>query len=138
MPASGPGRVGGRVLDLWHTAGFREERYAAIELTGHQLYRAYQDARALDLYRHLVVTGAWWDYVDGVACARVGPILRADPDRVDPVVRAWALDDDLWLRRTAILCQLGGKTDPDWVLAFVQRHPDDLAPLSRREALKNL
>jgi len=84
----------------------------------------------------------------------------------------------LWLRRTAILCQLGSKadtrldllehalahnlvggphgheffvqkaigwalrehakTDPDWVLAFVERHPEDLAPLSRREALKNL
>ena len=30
------------------------------------------------------------------------------------------------------------KTDPDWVLAFVERHPNDLAPLSRREALKHL
>ena len=30
------------------------------------------------------------------------------------------------------------KTDPGWVRAFVDRHRDDLAPLSRREALKNL
>ena len=166
------------VLDLWDHAGFREERYAAIELTGHRFYRAYQDVQALDLYRHLVVTGAWWDYVDGIASARVGPILRADPEAVEPVVRAWAVDDDLWLRRTAILCQLNSlaetrtallehaltqnllgsphgteffvqkaigwalrehaKTDPDWVLALVGRHEHRLAPLTRREALKNL
>ena len=59
------------------------------------------------MYEDLIVTGAWWDYVDEIAARRVGPILRAAPERVAPVMRAWATDGDLWRRRTAILCQLG-------------------------------
>lgn len=94
---------------LFDQAAYREERYAAVALTGHRLYRSFQHPGALDLYGHLVVTGAWWDIVDTVAGNRVGPILRAFPDEVTPVVRRWAVDDDLWLRRTAILSQLGSK-----------------------------
>ena len=103
------------VLALWDGALFREERYAAIELTGHRYYRHLQDPAVLDLYRHVVVTGAWWDYVDGIAANRVGPILRAAPQVVSPVLRAWATEDDLWVRRTAVLSQLGSKhaTDVD-------------------------
>lgn len=98
---------------LWDDAAYREERYAAVGLTGHRAYRAHQDARALDLYHHLVVTGAWWDLVDEVAANRVGPILRAAPVAVTPVIRAWARDDDLWVRRTAILCQIRSKQATD-------------------------
>jgi 3-methyladenine DNA glycosylase AlkD len=103
------------VLTLWDRAAFREERYAAVALTAHRFYRDFQDAGTLGLYRHLVVTAAWWDLVDDVAVHRVGPILRTDPDTVTPVIRAWARDDDLWVRRTAVLCQLASKTatDPD-------------------------
>jgi 3-methyladenine DNA glycosylase AlkD len=166
------------VRTLWDEASYREERYAALALTGHRFYRDYQDAVTLDLYRHLVVTGAWWDLVDDIAAHRVGPILAADPGAVAPLVRTWARDDDLWVRRTAILCQLarkgatdvalladviganlegtafGGeffirkavgwalreyaKTDPAWVLAFVEEHAAAMSGLSRREALKNL
>ncbi|HEX6246723.1 MAG TPA: DNA alkylation repair protein [Nocardioidaceae bacterium] len=101
------------VRALWDAAGYREERYAALVLTGHRFYRAFQDPASLDLYRHLVQTGAWWDLVDGVATNRVGPILRADRAAVAPVVRSWAHDPDLWLRRTAVLAQLraGSATD---------------------------
>jgi 3-methyladenine DNA glycosylase AlkD len=101
------------VLLLWDDARFREERYAALELTGHRHYRGFQDAAALDLYRHLVVTGAWWDHVDAIASARIGPILRAHHAETAPTLRGWAEDEDLWVRRAAILCQLGSKTDTD-------------------------
>jgi 3-methyladenine DNA glycosylase AlkD len=101
------------VLTLWDRAAFREERYAAVALTGHRFYRAFQDAGTLELYHHLVVTGAWWDLVDDVAVHRVGPILRADPDTVTPMIRAWARDDHLWVRRTAVLCQLASKAGTD-------------------------
>jgi 3-methyladenine DNA glycosylase AlkD len=101
---------------LWDDAAYREERYAAIALTGHRLYRGFQDAATLDLYFHLVVTGGWWDLVDGVAANRVGPTLRADPQTVTPIIRAWARDEDLWVRRTAVLCQLRSKDDTDTAL----------------------
>lgn len=115
------------VTELWDAAAYREERYAAIELTGHRGYRGFQSLQTLDLYRHLVVTGAWWDLVDPVATKRVGPILRQDPERVTPVMRSWALDDDLWLRRTAILCQLGSKdvTDVDLLRYAIVHNTND-------------
>lgn len=104
------------VRALWDGATHREERYAAVALTGHHRYRAYQDPDALPLYAHLVVTGAWWDLVDEVASNRVGPILLRHRDVVEPTIRAWATDDDLWLRRASIISQLTFKDSTDLVL----------------------
>ena len=101
------------VRELWDGATYREERYAAMALTTNRLYRAHQDPATLDLYRHLIVSGAWWDFVDSLASRNVGGILAAYPAEVTPVVRAWAVDDDLWLRRTAMLCQLHRKDTID-------------------------
>jgi 3-methyladenine DNA glycosylase AlkD len=117
------------VRALWDEAGYREERYAAIALTGHRRYRPYQVPAVLPLYDHLVVTGAWWDLVDGVATGRVGPLVRAFPDELAPVMRAWAADEDLWRRRTAVLHQVGAKDRTD-----VRLLQDCLEPnLERRE-----
>lgn len=101
------------VRTLFDDATFREERYAAVELVGHKAYHRWQDVDTLRLYDHLVVTGGWWDYVDELASRGVGPILRADPVRVTPVLLAWAEDPDIWRRRTAILAQLRSKAETD-------------------------
>jgi 3-methyladenine DNA glycosylase AlkD len=101
------------VLALWHGATHREERYAALALAGHKNYLAYQDPATLALYRELIVTGAWWDYVDTVASHRVGPILRRHHDEVLPTIVAWSTTPDRWLRRTSIICQLGAKDGID-------------------------
>lgn len=98
---------------LWDDAEFREERYAAIALARHRHYREHQDPDALALYRHMVISGAWWDFVDDLASHHVGDILRTHRSRATPLIRGWAVDDDLWLRRTAILCQLGSKHETD-------------------------
>ena len=45
-----------RARAVGHTPAYREERYAAIALASHRLYRAHQDPATLPLYRHLVVT----------------------------------------------------------------------------------
>ena len=117
----------GAVRELWDGATHREERYAATALTGHRTYRAWQDADTLPLYRHLVVTGAWWDLVDEVAANRVGPILLSHRDLATPVVRSWATDDDLWLRRTGVICQLGARerTDVDLLHHAIEANLDD-------------
>ena len=103
------------VRALWDHAAYREERYAALAVTGHRAARPWQDRDALGLYRHLVVTGAWWDYVDLVAADRVGPILLRHRGVVTPLMRSYAVDEHLWVRRTAILAQLkhGEETDRD-------------------------
>lgn len=101
------------VRAMWDEATHREIRYAATALTGHRAYRSWQDAGTLPLYRHQVTTGAWWDHVDAIAARRVGPILAGDRPGVTPVVLRWAVEDDLWLRRTAIICQLQHKDGTD-------------------------
>ena len=101
------------VLELWRTAEFREERYAAIDLSGYRAYRRWQDPDLLPVYEEMIVDGAWWDVVDEVAIRRIGPILREDRARMTPTMLAWAHDADLWRRRTAIICQVGAKEDTD-------------------------
>jgi 3-methyladenine DNA glycosylase AlkD len=97
------------VLELWDGAGFREERYVALELAGHRLYRDHQQPHTLGLYEHLIRTGAWWDLVDETAGHLVRDLLLARPEEVAAVVRTWAVADDLWLRRAAIICQVGAR-----------------------------
>ena len=85
------------VLELWDDAGFREERYAAIALLNHRGYAAYLDPRAMPLVDHLVVTGAWWDYVDVLAIRAirvVGPLVRAHPAELVPLMLTWSTNDD--------------------------------------------
>ena len=101
------------VRGLWDGATHREERYAATALARHRSARPWQDPGALDLYRHLVVTGAWWDHVDEVAAHLVGGVLAGHRSAVTPVMRAWARDDDLWVRRTAVLSQLNHQHSTD-------------------------
>lgn len=101
------------VRELWDHAGFREERYAATALVRHRAAAGWRDGAALPLARHLIVTGAWWDHVDELAVHLVGEALRADPGVVRPVLVAWATDEELWLRRTAVMCQVGAKDDVD-------------------------
>lgn len=114
---------------LWDSAELREERYAAIEVTGLREYRRWQDEQLLALYRHLIVTGAWWDLVDDVAVHRVGPLRRSEPASVDPYLRRWAHDPDLWLRRTALVAQVGSKDALDTDLLADVLRPN----LARRE-----
>lgn len=104
------------VRALWDDPDVREERYAAVAVSGHRAARPWQDPDALPLYRHLVATGAWWDLVDAVAPDRVGPILLAHRAVVDPVIRSWAVDDDLWIRRAAVLAQLKHRAATDTAL----------------------
>ncbi len=99
------------VLTLWREAAHREERYAALDLTAR--YPRWQDPTVLPLYDEMVVTGAWWDFVDEIASRRIGPLLRDYPDEVEPVIRAWSTDPDRWRRRVSVICQLGSKADTD-------------------------
>lgn len=103
---------------IWDDADYREERYVAVGLTGHRMYGDYQTPDALGLYEHFIVDGAWWDHVDAVAVHRVGPLLREFPDEIEPVMRAWSTDDDMWRRRTSIICQVGSKADTDLGLLY--------------------
>ena len=97
------------IRTLWDEVAYREEWYAAIALARHRTYRPWVDSESMPLWRHLVVTGAWWDVVDEVATHLVRDVLEGSPDVEGLRLREWTVDDDLWLRRTAIICQVGRK-----------------------------
>jgi 3-methyladenine DNA glycosylase AlkD len=102
------------IRGLWDGARFREERYAALAVAGHRPYRRWaEDPSAMPLYRHLVESGAWWDFVDDIAGHRVGPVLRSHPETEADRIRSWAIARDLWVRRAAILSQLLSKEETD-------------------------
>ena len=110
FPPEDRGEYEACVRALWYL-DHREEKYLALGYA--RAFEAHIDAAAIPLYRELIVTGAWWDLVDETAIKLVGVALRKDHRRLSSIVRRWSGDDDLWLRRTAIICQVGSKGEVD-------------------------
>jgi len=105
-------------LTLWRDATFREERYGAVALTGLRQYVSYRTMAALPLFEEMIVSGAWWDFVDAIAGRQLGDILRAEPSRMSKLMRRWARDKNMWKRRAAVLCQLGFRRETDVKLLY--------------------
>lgn len=80
----------------------REYRYVACD----HLRTAAVDRADLDRLRRLVSTGSWWDTVDALAKTVGRTASAAD-------MREWARDPDMWVRRAAILHQLGRRHSTD-------------------------
>ena len=77
----------------------------------------------MKMYEELIVTGAWWDYVDDIASHRVGPILKDYPAPMRRKMLVWSRSSNLWKRRTAIICQLGFKEETDLQLLYACIEP---------------
>ena len=105
------------VLALWRLP-HREEKYAAIAYA--RGFRAHIVPASLPLYERLVREGQWWDFVDEIAAHLVGKVLLDHRDEVQPLMDRWVTDDDMWVRRTAILSQLRHKqhTDAERLFAY--------------------
>lgn len=112
------------VRQLWDEAEYAEERYAAQDLLGLRWARGRLDL--LDLHRHMALSGAWWDHVDEVA-HRVADLVAMHPEEMRPVLLAWSVDPSMWLRRLAILAQLGHRDEVDRELltAVIEPNVDD-------------
>jgi 3-methyladenine DNA glycosylase AlkD len=98
--------LAGTAAALWREAAYREERYAATALLGVPAARPLRTTELLPLYHEMITTGAWWDHVDEVA-HRIGELLVAYSAEMRPTLSAWARDPDRWLRRAAVICQVG-------------------------------
>ena len=102
--------------ELWSAATHREERYAAMATLGSRYTRA--EPAIIPLVERMIREGAWWDITDELA-HRIADILDRHPLGIPDLLRDWATDEDLWIRRVAIIAQLGRKErlDPD-LLAY--------------------
>ena len=104
------------ILKLWREAKVREERFATLSLVGLPIYEDWRDPTLLPVYEELIVTGAWWDFVDQIASNLVGELLAKHPRKVTPELRRWSKGEDIWKRRTAILAQLKFRTGTNFAL----------------------
>lgn len=107
-----PAELSARVEDvqeLWDQASFREERYAAQDLLA--LGPAKGQLALLELHEHIARTGAWWDHTDEQA-HRIAETLDLHPS-VAETMRRWSVDESLWMRRLAIIGQLGRRDRVD-------------------------
>ena len=104
----------------------REFRYAAIDLLAR--HHKHLDVNALPRILTLVQTDPWWDTVDGLAGVVGDILLRAkahQPD-VQQHMDACLIHPHLWVRRVAMLHQLGWREQTDQVRLF--RYALTLAP----------
>ena len=97
------------VSALWELP-HREEKYLALGLA--QRHDRFVTHANLGFYKTLIRQGAWWDLVDD-AYHLVGRALQKDPQRVFAAMDLWIEDDDIWVKRVAIICQLQLKQDTD-------------------------
>lgn len=87
---------------LW-SRRVHECRAAAVELL--ELHVDSLAPADLVLLERLLRESRTWALVDNIAASVVGPLVEAHPELTSTLDR-WAVDDDLWLRRSALLALL--------------------------------
>lgn len=101
------------IIHIFTHATHREEWYAGILYARH--WKVYITAESIPTYLEIIRKTQWWDIVDEVATHLVGKSLTTVTSKKDYLL-AWIYDDNLWIRRTALLAQLNYKENTDFDL----------------------
>ena len=107
------------VLTLWDQPE-REFQIIAVDYLVHFLKNL--EKHHIQLMEMLITTKSWWDSVDTLAQKPVGTIVANHPELVGEVIENWAVSEDIWLRRSAIIFQLKykDKTDEDLLYRYIK------------------
>jgi 3-methyladenine DNA glycosylase AlkD len=111
------------VLSLWEKEE-REFQYAALSYFTSMLKKlGKEDLRFIE---YLITTKSWWDTVDTIASKAVGTVANRFAEVIQETIDGWAADENLWLRRTAILFQLKYKkeTDEELLYQYILKNAD--------------
>ncbi|MGM9985787.1 MAG: DNA alkylation repair protein [Bacillaceae bacterium] len=100
----------GMVEELWDLPE-REFQYLALDYLVKM--KKYVQQADIDRLKILLVTKSWWDTVDALASHLVGEVCKLYPEVIQSHIKEWTVDDNMWLRRTAILFQLKYKEKTD-------------------------
>jgi 3-methyladenine DNA glycosylase AlkD len=103
------------VRALWELP-HREEQYCAITFA--RRYQQFVTPASMPLYERMVREGAWWDFVDEIAVNLVGTVYENFRAQTRPVIERWIDDDNMWIRRTALLSHLKHKQNTDAAQLF--------------------
>jgi 3-methyladenine DNA glycosylase AlkD len=101
------------VLYIFKHAIRREEWYVGFIFA--TKFKKYVTEKNVDLYIKLVRLTEWWDAVDGIASNLIGPALLGSTN-LKAFLKSWIRDDNMWVRRTALLTQLKYKDRTDFTL----------------------
>jgi 3-methyladenine DNA glycosylase AlkD len=101
------------VRELWSLPQ-REFQYTATSLLGKLETKLEPDF--ISTLEYLIVTKSWWDTVDTLAGNTVGAHFKRFPKVREKYLKQWRKSDNFWLRRTALLFQLGYKDETDFDL----------------------
>ena len=99
--------------DLWALPQ-REFHYAANGLL--EKFEGQLPPEFIETLEYMLVTKSWWDTVDIIATGTLGVHFKRHPKVRDKTLTKWRKSDNFWLRRAAILFQLGYKKDTDFEL----------------------
>ena len=99
--------------DLWELPE-REYQYAGMGLL--EMFEKKIPYSFIETMEYLIVTKSWWDTVDLIAGGIVGPHFLRFPTIRDLTLSHWRNSENLWLRRTTLLFQLGYKKQTDFPL----------------------
>jgi 3-methyladenine DNA glycosylase AlkD len=121
LPPPSSGALRDAVTQLWELPA-REYQYAACDLLARYVARRRgvdDPALLVDPVERLITARSWWDSVDALASAAVGPLVAAHP-ALAAVTERWIGADDRWLVRSALSHQLGyrERTDADRLFRF--------------------
>jgi 3-methyladenine DNA glycosylase AlkD len=97
----------------------RELQYCGIEILQKLLPKNWQKTD-IALIEKFLVTNSWWDSVDTVAKYQLGGYLQHFPAETFAVIERYSNSDNMWLNRSAILFQLGYKTNTNADLLFAE------------------
>jgi len=120
-PEPSPDALRALARELWDDAEHREERYAGMAVLAARILR--DDLDNIPLIEHMVATGQWWDFTDDLA-HRTAALHDAHPVATAQIVTRWSTDSDMWLRRSAIISQLGRRDRLDSALLAAVIEPN--------------
>ena len=109
---------------LWRE-DYREYQYIALDYL--KARKKHFKAEDLDAFYKLITHKSWWDTVDELA-KDVGRLVKKNKELKDDMV-AWSLERPLWVRRVAIIHQLGfkKKTDTDLLARIILNNTESEA-----------
>jgi 3-methyladenine DNA glycosylase AlkD len=107
---------------LFASAKYQEHRYAAVSICTFRGHRQFQSPNAFETYREMIVTAEWWDITDELSHL-FGALLLSHPGATKALLRKWAHDENIWLRRVSIIAQLGLAAKVDLPLLFDNIEP---------------
>ena len=94
--------------DLW-ALPHREFQFAGLSLL--RKFEKELPSKFIKTIEYLIIHKSWWDTVDAIATHTVGVHFRRFPDVREKYLAKWRASENIWLRRTTILFQLGYKKE---------------------------